>query len=96
MAPENRFVFSADKPARPLAARSRAAGCPRRLSECRRARRRVLKYEMDALVSSGDTVAVAWTRHLPNESSYQGLSLYRVFGGHITETRQALIGILPI
>jgi hypothetical protein len=29
----------------------------------------VLKYEIDALVTSWDAVAVAWTGHLPNDSN---------------------------
>jgi hypothetical protein len=56
----------------------------------------VLVYDIDALVPSGETVAVAWTGHLPNGSNYRGLSLYRVSGGRVAETRQALIGSLPI
>ena len=56
----------------------------------------VLIYDVDALVASGETVAVAWTGHLPNGTNYRGLSLYRVVDGRVAETRQALIGPLPI
>jgi ketosteroid isomerase-like protein len=56
----------------------------------------VLAYDIDALVASGDAVAVAWTGHLPNGSDYRGLSLYLVIDGRVAETRQALIGSLPI
>jgi hypothetical protein len=52
-------------------------------------------YDIDALVSHDDSVAVAWTGLLPNGSTYRGLSLYLVIGGLITETRHALIGSLP-
>ncbi len=41
----------------------------------------VLTYDIDALVARGDTVAVAWTGHLPNGSDFRGLSLYRVIDG---------------
>jgi hypothetical protein len=56
----------------------------------------VLAYDIYALLTTGDTVAAAWTGHLPNGSDYHGLSLYRVIDGRVTETRQAVIGSLPI
>lgn len=57
---------------------------------------RVLAYDIDALVDRDDTVAVAWTGHLPDGSNYRGLSLYQVIEERIAETRQARIGSLPI
>jgi ketosteroid isomerase-like protein len=54
-----------------------------------------IQYDVDALVTRDDTVAVAWTGHLPNGSDYRGLSLYRVVDGRIAETRHALIGPPP-
>lgn len=56
----------------------------------------VIPYDIDALVARDDTVAVAWTGHLPNGSDYRGLSLYRVVDGRVAETRHALIGPLPV
>jgi ketosteroid isomerase-like protein len=56
----------------------------------------VLAYDIDALVTGGDAVAVAWTGHLPNGSDYHGLSLYRVTDGRVSETRQAVMGPLPV
>ena len=53
-------------------------------------------YNIDALVARDDTVAAAWTGHLPNGSEFRGLSLYRVVNGQVTETRHALIGPLPV
>jgi ketosteroid isomerase-like protein len=53
-------------------------------------------YDVDALVSRADTVAVAWTGHLPNGSQFRGLSLYRVVDGRIIETRHDLIDPLPV
>jgi hypothetical protein len=38
-------------------------------------------YDIDALVARDDTVAAAWTGHLPNGSDFRGLSLYLVAGG---------------
>ena len=55
----------------------------------------VLVYDIDALVARDDTVAAAWTGHLPNGSDFRGLSLYRVAGGQVTEIRHALIGPPP-
>jgi hypothetical protein len=55
----------------------------------------VLAYDIDALVTRDDTVAAAWTGHLPDGSRFRGLSLYRVAGGRISETRHALIDPLP-
>jgi hypothetical protein len=34
--------------------------------------------------------------HLPDGSRFRGLSLYRVVGGRISETRHALIDSLPV
>lgn len=48
-----------------------------------------------ALVARDDTVAAAWTGHLPNGSDVRGLSLYRVVEGRVTEARHALIDPLP-
>ncbi|HEY2507100.1 MAG TPA: nuclear transport factor 2 family protein [Streptosporangiaceae bacterium] len=55
----------------------------------------VTSYEIDALVARDDTGAAAWTGHLPNGADFKGLSLYRIAGGRIAETRHALIGALP-
>ena len=55
----------------------------------------VLVYDIDALVARDDTVAAAWTGHLPNGSQFRGLSLYRVVNGWIAETRHALIDQPP-
>ena len=55
----------------------------------------VLVYDIDALVARDDTVAAAWTGRLPDGSRFRGLSLYRVAGGQISETRHALIDSLP-
>jgi ketosteroid isomerase-like protein len=54
-----------------------------------------ISYDIDALVSRDDTVAVAWTGHLPDGKVYRGLSLYLVTNGKIAETRHATIGALP-
>jgi SnoaL-like domain len=51
----------------------------------------VTLYDIDALVARDDTVAVAWTGHLPNGSHFRGLSLYRVDDGRVGETRHAMI-----
>jgi ketosteroid isomerase-like protein len=56
----------------------------------------VLTYDIDALVSRDDTVAVVWTGHLPNGSTFRGLSLYLVVEGKIAETRHAVIDPLPV
>ena len=56
----------------------------------------VIPYDIDALVARDDTVAVAWTGHLPKGPDYRGLSLYRVVDGRVTETRHDLIGDLPV
>jgi SnoaL-like domain len=50
-----------------------------------------IQYVIDALVLRDDTVAVAWTGHLPNGSDYSGLSLYQVVQGLISEVRHAMI-----
>ena len=55
----------------------------------------VTRYDIDALVSRDDAVAVAWTGHLPTGSDFRGLSLYRVVNGLVAEVRHALIGPLP-
>jgi ketosteroid isomerase-like protein len=55
----------------------------------------VIRYDIDALVARDDTVAVAWTGHLPNESDFRGLSLYLIADGRVTEVRHALIGPPP-
>jgi ketosteroid isomerase-like protein len=56
----------------------------------------VPRYDIDALVMRDDTVAVAWTGHLPNGSDFRGLSLYEVVGGLVAEVRHELIGKLPL
>ena len=56
----------------------------------------VTTYDIDALVTRDDTVAAAWTGHLPNGSQYRGLGLYRVADDRVIETRHALIGSLPV
>jgi len=55
----------------------------------------LIRYDIDALVAGGDTVAAVWTGHLANGSDYRGLSLYRVADGRVTEIRHALIGAAP-
>jgi ketosteroid isomerase-like protein len=55
----------------------------------------VIRYDIDALVSSENTVAAAWTGRLQNGSEYRGLSLYAVTDGRVAEVRHALIGELP-
>lgn len=55
----------------------------------------VIRYDIDALVDREDTVAVAWTGHLPNGSDFRGLSLYRIADGLVAEARHALIGPPP-
>ena len=55
----------------------------------------VIPYEIDALVARDDTVAAAWTGHLPNGSPFRGLSLYRVQDGRVAEARHDLIGPPP-
>jgi hypothetical protein len=55
----------------------------------------VPRYDIDALVLRDDTVAVAWTGHLPNGSGFRGLSLYQVTEGKVAETRHTSIGPLP-
>ena len=52
-------------------------------------------YDVDALITRDDTVAAAWTGHLPDGSDFHGLSLYRVVGGLITEARNAFVGSPP-
>jgi hypothetical protein len=51
----------------------------------------VTRYYIDALVTRDDTVAVAWTGHLPNGSDFRGLSLYRVVDGLIVEARISIM-----
>jgi len=55
----------------------------------------VTPYDIDALVVRDDTVAAAWTGHLPNGSDFRGLSLYRVVDGRVAEARHDLIGPPP-
>jgi ketosteroid isomerase-like protein len=55
----------------------------------------VIRYDIDALVAGEDTVAAAWTGHLPNGSVFRGLSLYRVEDGMVAEARHASIGPPP-
>jgi hypothetical protein len=56
----------------------------------------VIAYDIDALVPREDTVAAAWTGHLPSGAELRGLSLYQVVGEQISEVRHALIGDLPV
>jgi hypothetical protein len=56
----------------------------------------VPKYDIDALVLRDDTVAVAWTGHMPNGADFRGLSLYQVVDGLVAEARNTLIGSLPV
>jgi SnoaL-like domain len=56
----------------------------------------VTMYDIDALIARDDTVAVAWTGHLPNGADFRGLSLYLVADGRVAEARLARIGPLPI
>ena len=51
----------------------------------------LIRYDIDALVLHGDTVAVAWTGHLPRGSDYSGLSLYQIVQGLVAEARHAMI-----
>ena len=55
-----------------------------------------IRYTIDALVSDGDMVAVAWTGTLPAGAEMKGLSLYRVTSGLLRSTRHALIGDVPV
>jgi len=41
-------------------------------------------------------VAAVWTGTMPSAATFQGLSLYRVFGGLLRSTRHALIGEVPV
>jgi ketosteroid isomerase-like protein len=56
----------------------------------------VPRYDIDALVSRDETVAVVWTGHLPNGADFRGLSLYEVVEGKVAEVRHELIGPLPV
>jgi SnoaL-like domain len=56
----------------------------------------VIQYDIDALVAREDSVAVAWTGHLPNGSDFHGLGLYRVDDGRVAEVRRAPIGPPPV
>src|ERR1700751_2388717 len=51
----------------------------------------VTPYDIAALVPRDDTVAAAWTGHLPSGSDFRGLSLYRVVDGLVTEARHEII-----
>jgi hypothetical protein len=55
----------------------------------------LIRYAIDALVSDGDMVAVAWTGTLPGGAEMKGLSLYRATGGLLRSTRHAVIGDIP-
>lgn len=52
-------------------------------------------YDIDALVTDGDAVAVVWTGHLPDKSIFRGLSLYRVRDGKLRQTRHTSLGPRP-
>ena len=56
----------------------------------------LITYTIDALVADGDMVAAVWTGTMPSAATFQGLSLYRVFGGLLRSTRHALMGELPV
>jgi ketosteroid isomerase-like protein len=52
----------------------------------------VIRYQIDALVTDGDTVAAAWTGTMPGGAQIgKGLSLYQTSGGLLRSTRHALI-----
>ena len=55
----------------------------------------LIHYTIDALVTDGDMVAVAWTGTLPGGAEMKGLSLYRAAGGLLRSTRHTLIGDMP-
>jgi hypothetical protein len=54
-----------------------------------------IEYTIDGLVASDERVAVVWTGELLDRQTMQGLSLYRVVDGKITETRHTLLGTMP-
>jgi SnoaL-like domain len=56
----------------------------------------ITTYDIDAVVVRDDSVAAAWTGHLPNGTEYRGIGLYRVIDDRVAETRHALIGSLPV
>jgi hypothetical protein len=56
----------------------------------------VIRFQIDALVTDGDTVAAAWTGTLPGGPQIgKGLSLYQTTGGLLRSTRHALIAPTP-
>lgn len=56
----------------------------------------VIRYQIDALVTDGDTVAAAWTGTLPGGPQIgKGLCLYQTGGGLLRATRHALIAPTP-
>jgi hypothetical protein len=55
-----------------------------------------ISHTVDALVSDGDIVAVAWTGTLSSSATYQGLGFDRAMGGLLRSTRHAVIGDLPM
>lgn len=50
-----------------------------------------ISYDINALVTADDRVAVVWTGHVKDDQTLQGLSLYRVADGKLAETRHALV-----
>jgi hypothetical protein len=56
----------------------------------------LITYVIDALVADSDMVAATWTGALPSGATFKGLSLYRVTGGLLRSTRQAVIGEIPV
>jgi ketosteroid isomerase-like protein len=55
----------------------------------------VIRYDIEALVASKDSVAVTWSGHMANGSDFRGLSLYRVADGRVTEARNVFIDLPP-
>jgi ketosteroid isomerase-like protein len=50
-----------------------------------------ITYDLNAVVPGDDRVAVVWTGHMPDNKTFQGLSLYRVSHGRLAETRHAVV-----
>jgi len=50
-----------------------------------------ITYDINSLVPADDRVAVVWTGHMNDNTTFQGLSVYRVIDGQLAETRHALV-----
>jgi hypothetical protein len=50
-----------------------------------------ITYAINALVPADDRVAVVWTGHMPDSTTFKGLSLYRVADGKLAETRHDVV-----